>query len=71
MLAFFQMAERVQLNVRVKKDLRERVQADSDRIPKASRDTVVAAILSRFYNSTRLTERIRIYREFMSESKFT
>ena len=56
------MKDRVQLNTRITKPLREKVQADSDRSgPKITRDVVVSAILSDFFKSWTLSERKAFY----------
>lgn len=56
------MNGRVQLNVRIPKELREKVQRDSDRnARKITRDVVVAAILEDFFDSWTLTQRNNFY----------
>ena len=62
------MKERVQLNVRIPKALREKVQQDSNRNGRnITRDIVVASILEDFFSAWTLTERNAFYRKSLSK----
>lgn len=68
LLAFLQHM-RVQLNTRVPAKLREKVQADADRLPAITRDVVVGAILEDFFSAWTVSQREEFYRKYQSKAR--
>jgi hypothetical protein len=58
------MSNRVQLNKRVPKPLRDKIKQDAERNPRISEDVIVAAIISDFFKAWTVSERAKFYHSY-------
>lgn len=63
------MSDRVQLNKRVPRLLRDKIKADASRNPRVTEDEILTAIITDFFKSWTVTERANFYKEFDGGAK--